>query len=376
MVIVPTATISSFTSKYLPVVKKSKLSVDDKMKLYKTAKTGVLNLFQLFKAKALKLSNGGFVVEMKITPEIARLLIAANPVHIKNDKKTAETPNRALGATRAKEYSTQMKLSKWKVTGDSVRFSIDGTLIDGQHRLEACIKGNITFNTLVIFNLPTDTMEAIDIGKSRDDNDLLKMKGYQNHTKFTASIKFAMMYNKSLNRVPSAYSQKMKIRTSLLENEEVPQFLERIGFGDKYDNTLYNNLTKALDIRKANLDNTDIITPSKIAVLSYLIEEALGKDISTAFIKKVYTMYNFVNNDPLSMYRNTIINLKTKGQETTMHGKEFRYLIRAWNQFISGETPKQLSSKNIEHAVPLITVPNSSIELYIDKEGILQRKFV
>lgn len=355
---------------------KTKLTIDDKLAIHEQAKAGVLLLFEQCKSKAYKMHNGGYMCDMLITPEIAKLLLATNPVHVKNNKKTGAMPNRTLGASTVKEYATQMELGKWQETGDALKFASDGTGLDIQHRLAACVKSGVSFVTAVIFNLPKKTMEAMDIGKSRDDKDYLKMKGFDNSSKFVASIKFAMMYEEASQGTGYAYMKKMKIRTSLLENEEISGFLERIGFGDKGKNTLNNCLLTAMKIRKEYADNPDIITPSKIAVLVYKIADEFGTEIAEAFIKKIYSMLNFVPDDPLSIYRNAIINLKAKGHETSMHGLEFRYLIRAWNQFITGKKVKQLNGRDIEHAVPLILKKDKSIDLCIDKDGVLQRKFI
>lgn len=368
--------VKTLTDKYLPVIKKRKLSVEDKLALQETAKIGVLELFNQYTTKSYHMENGGYIMDMIVTPEIAKLLFASNPIYVKNNKKTGDMPNRVIGFVTVKEYGNQMKLGKWQETGEALKFATDGTLLDGQHRLDACIKNNIPFITVVVFNLPKKTMEAIDIGKTRDDGDFLKMIGYQHSAKFDTTIKFAMMYNKALNGTHSAYKQKMKIRTSLLHNEDIPEFLERLGFGDIGETTLHNSLCTAIDVHKEHSSISSVITPAKIAMLSFIIEKSWGVDIARAFMKKIYSLLNFTEGDPLSIYRDSMTRLRTKGFDTAMHGLEVRYLIRAWNQFVSGKVVKQLNGRDIDIAYPLMTVTSKNVKLYIDGGDILQRKII
>ncbi len=51
------------------------------------------------------------------------------------------------------EYANAMKSGEWKYNGESIKVCTDGSLLDGQHRLEACIESGVTFDTLLVTNL-------------------------------------------------------------------------------------------------------------------------------------------------------------------------------------------------------------------------------
>lgn len=59
--------------------------------------------------------------------------------HLAESWLTKNVKNRNLTDRIAKKYARDMASGKWKTTGDPIRFDVDGNLIDGQHRLQACV---------------------------------------------------------------------------------------------------------------------------------------------------------------------------------------------------------------------------------------------
>ncbi|WP_460985736.1 ParB N-terminal domain-containing protein, partial [Staphylococcus aureus] len=67
----------------------------------------------------------------------------------------------------------------WKNAGDTIRFDKDGSLIDGQHRLLACVNTNLAQNFLIVYGLDSEVFDVIDNGKGRTNADVLGMKHYK-----------------------------------------------------------------------------------------------------------------------------------------------------------------------------------------------------
>ncbi len=110
------------------------------------------------------LDDHGLNVEyLEITPDIARMFLKGN------------TRNRTVYPDIVDRYAAKMAAGKWRFTADPIRFDTIGTLIDGQHRLLACIAANATFTALVIRDLDPAIMEVIDSGKKRTAGDALNM---------------------------------------------------------------------------------------------------------------------------------------------------------------------------------------------------------
>lgn len=83
-----------------------------------------------------------------------------------------------------------MRTGNWQLTGDSIKFDKHGTLVDGQHRLTACVESDTSFKTLVIYGLEPGTRNVIDTGKARSNSDILTMQGATNTIAVSACLKF------------------------------------------------------------------------------------------------------------------------------------------------------------------------------------------
>lgn len=106
----------------------------------------------------------------KVTPEMARELLASN------------THNRSLRPRHVANLVKDMKAGKWCMNGDTICISVDGTLVDGQHRLSAVVASGVTATMMVVYDLPNDpeVFGTKGIGKTRHFADVLTIAGAKN----------------------------------------------------------------------------------------------------------------------------------------------------------------------------------------------------
>lgn len=107
----------------------------------------------------------------RITPDTAAAMLETN---VNNRNKKNEP------------LAIAMKNGEWRLNGDAIRFSSDGVLLDGQHRLLAIIASGIAVDTIVIRGLDPDSQVTIDSGVKRQVADFLKMRGYKDASKVGA----------------------------------------------------------------------------------------------------------------------------------------------------------------------------------------------
>jgi hypothetical protein len=118
----------------------------------------------------------------RITPEDARRYLANNP----NNRKVRPQVVRA--------YAQDMKARRWRVTGDPIRFNGNGALMDGQHRLLACIEANEPFDTWVGHGFTDEDMPVIDTGAGRSLADVLAWRGEKYGSLLGSAITFIWRY--------------------------------------------------------------------------------------------------------------------------------------------------------------------------------------
>lgn len=89
----------------------------------------------------------------------------------------ASTGNRNLRADVIAALATDMEYGRFFDNGQTIRFSDKGRLMDGHHRLRACIMAEKSFVSLVVRGIAEAATATIDIGSSRSLPDHLKFRG-------------------------------------------------------------------------------------------------------------------------------------------------------------------------------------------------------
>jgi hypothetical protein len=108
-------------------------------------------------------------MEMKletISPERAAALLAKN---VSN--------NRAIVRARVDQLADAIKEDRFRTTPEGIMLNEAGNLIDGQHRLSAVVTAGKPVKMYVWYNVPTDMMEAINVGQTRTLADVLTITG-------------------------------------------------------------------------------------------------------------------------------------------------------------------------------------------------------
>ena len=83
--------------------------------------------------------------------------------------------NRKISQKSVNQYAEAMKNGNWKLNGESIAFDENGFLLNGQHRLMACIQANTPFLTDIATNVPRDTFDTFDCGRTRSAGQVLQI---------------------------------------------------------------------------------------------------------------------------------------------------------------------------------------------------------
>ena len=71
--------------------------------------------------------------------------------------------NRTISPLYRDLYARSLTSDDWMVTGQSIKFSASGRLIDGQHRLAACAKSGKPLKSVVVYGLEEDVFHTFDV---------------------------------------------------------------------------------------------------------------------------------------------------------------------------------------------------------------------
>lgn len=113
-----------------------------------------------------------------ITPEMAVELLKHNH------------GNRKINRANVRRIADDMLTGAYKLNGETLKLYEDGSLADGQHRLNACILANVPFQTYIIKGIKRDVLPTIDAGKTRNMVDSLNMIGCKIQPKLVPAMNY------------------------------------------------------------------------------------------------------------------------------------------------------------------------------------------
>ena len=101
-----------------------------------------------------------------ITPEMAKKWLEKNNLS-----------NRNLSDSRVDAMVSDIKSGNWHLTHQGIAFDNDGNLLDGQHRLMACVKSGIPIESMITLGMTKDACVAIDNTRPRSVIDHARQMG-------------------------------------------------------------------------------------------------------------------------------------------------------------------------------------------------------
>lgn len=127
-----------------------------------------------------------------VHPDLARYLLTFN-----------HPDNRRVRELKVQVFAGDMKADRWYFTPESVIFSVDGMLQNGQNRLTAVQEAGVSVWMMVDFGWPTDIIVAIDRGTARTNGDTMRVNGVGNANVVAAAISKVSLYQRTVGTTRS-----------------------------------------------------------------------------------------------------------------------------------------------------------------------------
>jgi len=135
-----------------------------------------------------------------ITPEIASEIMEANgPLH------DGMARNRQISRADVAAYSRDIVNRRWMVTGQSIKISASGRLLDGQHRLQAVIDSKMPIEIVVVRNLPDDIFSTFDVAHQHTLSNILTSRGEPSAARMQSALKVIWHYRETGLANPKGY---------------------------------------------------------------------------------------------------------------------------------------------------------------------------
>jgi hypothetical protein len=101
-----------------------------------------------------------------------------SPEEAKELLKTKNIGNRPVNTARVEGYARDMKSGNWLLSGETIIFDENGNIMNGQHRLLACIEAKTPFKSYVVRGVPRAHFSVLDTGFTRPFSQVLEIGHY------------------------------------------------------------------------------------------------------------------------------------------------------------------------------------------------------
>lgn len=245
---------------------------------------------------------------LTVTPELARELLAYN------------THNRLVRPRVVDRLASDAAEGRYSYNGTTIKFSVEGVLLDGQHRLYAVIESGVSLPCLVVWNLPAEAQETTDKGSKRWLQHTLRRQGEKNVTALSTALNWLHRYEVgSMKRRDIGTFPTIRRALSLLD--------ENPGIRDHYT-------------VGARLYSTLQTSDGLLTFYSYIFHGIDEEDAGT-FLTSLETGANLAADSPILILRQSLERLRMD-KNTRKREKEAFIIAEGWNAYRSGRKPKVL----------------------------------
>ncbi len=233
-----------------------------------------------------------------ITPEVAEVLLGNNEGNRPIDKRVLDA------------YARDMEGSNWALTGEPVIISDRGEILDGQHRLNACMTSKQPFRTLLVKGISrSEAFALMNTGKRRRFSDVLGTQGEQNTKVLQAAAKLLWTYYNGALAVTKRYPTNTELQEILRLHPDVRKYVSQVFL-------------------------KSVKGPGSImAALRYLLgvaDEAKAED----FFSRLGSGAGLTEGSPILVLREKL--LGNKGADKLSQLETCACVVKSWNAFLTG----------------------------------------
>lgn len=228
--------------------------------------------------RALGIRGKSICTQIKFSPELAK-----KALDFHTDEK-----NRRHYERLSDRYAGAMERGEWQYNGESIKFTKEGKLIDGQHRLRAILKSNATIPLMVVLDLQPEAFHTIDTGRARSASDILAIRGERNCVLLAASLRLLGCYRfHSLEREQWYRIDHTRLLTLL---DEEPNIRKSV-------NPCHNG----------RFEYTQKLLRPRVAIFCHYLFSTIDPDLTEHFYNKLADGLQLKRHEPVATLRSKLV---------------------------------------------------------------------
>lgn len=221
------------------------------------------------------------------------------------------THNRTLDPRTVAVYARDMAAGRWHFTGEAVKWSTGGVLLDGQHRLAAVVESGVPVKMVVVRGLVPESQDSMDIGRRRTAGDALGLHGEKRSTNLAATAKLILTDGDRRNYRPT--------------QSEVLALIA----GDPAIRIIVNDILPPLQIK---------VTTLSLQAYVYWRLDRIDSSDTAKFFDALSTLADMPAGSPILALHKRLSAHARRGSSRIYRQEVCSYFFQAWNSWRKGET--------------------------------------
>lgn len=242
-----------------------------------------------------------------VTPDLAREWLGYN------------TKNRRTKPRSIECYARDMAQGNWRMTGEAIKFTVDGRLIDGQNRLYAVIMADVSVRMMVIRGLADEAQDVMDGGARRTNADQLGLHDVRNAS-LVATIATVWCAWRDGTWLHSGSQKSSPPLTHAEVLHLYRQFPE-----------LADAARVAMRVRKS------LPIPPGVIGAAWIEFARIDADDANEFFDRIASIRTSGSGDPIATILKRVLSDRADGRRQ-WNAESLYMVVRTWNAFRSGET--------------------------------------
>lgn len=254
---------------------------------------------------------------MQIGPKEAKYLLSKN------------TKNRRVSWKHVEKLAKEMASGKWVNNGETIKFSSDDVLLDGQHRLYAVIQSGVTVTMSIVQGVyDPDAFKTIDVNaRARGAHQVAEMMGVKNANNVTSVARRLIHWENTSDK------QRFSFNTDAWRKITTTDVIDYAEQNEKEIQEMHMAIAKSLAHRRCGAG-------SALTTALILCNRA-NKFAAMQFIEGIKTGANLDEYSPVALLRDRLIAPpERRGQKWEL--ELMALTIKAFNKFLHGKSLKTL----------------------------------
>lgn len=239
---------------------------------------------------------------------------------------TKNSRNRPVSENAVAKYAQEMAQGRWVENSQPIIFGESKQLLNGQHRLHACVRSGKPFVTTITWGVPDAVFDSIDDANSRSFADVLHIKGETGSILLSAGLRFLWIYSRG--EIERRDLRKGQIATKpLLEAtlEKNPKIRSSVKF--------YSMLKS----RPGGL-----LIPAGMAIGLHYLFSLVDEKKADEFFTRLQSGLELTEDNPVYILRNRLIAGQKEASTKLTPPAMYYYVVISWNAYVNGTYVKRL----------------------------------